>query len=270
MDPGGHETQLAAPAVAADLYDQSYYLEWCAGYPEWAASGGAEASALYAGSLEKAGFRAGEVVVDLGCGRGELLAEAVDRGAPRAIGVEYSEAALALARTTLHKRGVEGRAEVLHADARAIPVPDGTADLVTMLDVVEHLTPEELDRTLAEVLRITRPGGRVLVHTLPNRLIYDVTYRAQRMLTPDRLRSWPKDPRIDLERLMHVNEQTRRSLAAALGRAGFADVSVAHGLWIHDNFVPDERARGLYRRLAAHRPTRALGAADLWGRGRRP
>ena len=151
-----------------------------------------------------------------------------------------------------------------------MPVQDATADLVTLLDVVEHLSPDELDRALRESLRILRPGGRLLVHTLPNRLIYDVTYRWQRRLLPWRLRRWPADPRVELERVMHVNEQTRRSLLAAIRRAGFADASVEHGQWIHDGFVPDERARRLYRRLAKLPVTRALGAADLWGQGRRP
>jgi hypothetical protein len=46
-------------------------------------------------------------------------------------------------------------------------------------------------------------------------------------------------------------------------------VRVAPGRWIHDGFVPDERARGLYRRLAGFPLTRRLGAADLWATARR-
>jgi cyclopropane fatty-acyl-phospholipid synthase-like methyltransferase len=38
-----------------------------------------------------------------------------------------------------------------------------------MLDVVEHLTPTELDRTLAQARRILAPGGRLYIHTFPNR-----------------------------------------------------------------------------------------------------
>lgn len=121
--------------------------------------------------------------------------------------------------------------------------------------------------TLLDV--VPRPGGRILVHTLPNRLIYDVTYRLQRHLVPGRSSRWPRDPRVELEWLMHVNEQTRRSLAASLRRAGFAGVAVTHGEWIHDAFVPDERPRRLLRRLASHRLTRPLGAVDLWGEARR-
>lgn len=252
---------LEPPRVPASAYDEAYYREACHGYEEWAASEGAELAPLYAGSLGKAELESGETVVDIGTGRGELLAAAVEAGASRAVGVEYSADAVGLAQRTLAAHGVEERASVIHADARAIPLEDASADLVTLLDVVEHLTPAELARTLGEARRLLRPGGRVLVHTMPNRLVYSVTYRAQRLLH----RGWPADPRNHHERLMHVNEQTPRGLRRSLADAGFADVRVELGDWIYTDFVPTERGRVLYHRLAAHRLTGALGRADLWG-----
>ena len=266
----GKGRALAPPKVAPDVYDESYYLHSCAGAEEWRESGGAGAGGYYMGCLSRAGFTAGEVVVDIGCGRGELVAVALELGAARAIGVEYSDDAIRLAHQTLAAHGQQECGEIIHADARAVPVEDATADLVTLLDVVEHLDPIELDAALGEALRILRPGGRCVIHTLPNRLIYDVTYRVQRRLVPGRARRWPADPRNEFERSMHVNEQTRRSLLAAVRRAGFDQASASHGQWIHDAFVPDERARRLYKRLASVGLTRALGAADLWAAGRRP
>lgn len=263
-------SRLPAPAVPPEAYDEDYYRRACAGFEEWTRSEGGEVGAMYAGSLAIAGLAPGEVVVDVGTGRGELLAVAVQQGAARAIGIEYSPAAVRLARHTLAVQGVGERAEVLEADSRAMPLPDGCADLVTMLDVVEHLAPAELDATLREVRRVLRPGGRVLVHTLPSRTLYSVTYRLQRLLVPGRRRRWPADPRNDFERRMHVNEQTVTSLRRALRRAGFPDATAHPGEWVHADFVPDERARRLYRRLASHRLTARLGAADVWGHARRP
>jgi ubiquinone/menaquinone biosynthesis C-methylase UbiE len=261
---------LDAPVVAPETYDEDYYTHVCAGAEEWRESRGARDSGYYGGSLRRAGFEPGQVVVDLGCGRGELVAVAAEQGAAHAIGIEYSEDAIRLARRTFAAHGIEERAAILHADTRALPIADRTADLVTLLDLVEHLAPSELDATLAESFRILKPGGRVFVHTLPNRLIYDVTYRLQRRLVPGRARRWPADPRNRYEHSMHVNEQSRRALVSTLRRAGFEDSSVRYGQWIHNGFVPDERPRRLYRRLARHRLTRPLGAADLWGEGRRP
>jgi ubiquinone/menaquinone biosynthesis C-methylase UbiE len=261
---------IPPPSVPASFYDTDYYSHWCAGFDEWNSSEGAGAAALYQGSLQRARLQPGEVVIDLGTGRGELLAVAVEMGAARAIGVEYSLEALAFAQRTLAAHAMSGRAAVMAADTRRLPLHDALADLVVMLDIVEHLSPAELHLTLTEALRVLRPGARVFVHTMPTKTIYDVTYRFQRLAVPGRRKHWPADPRVELERVMHINEQTKRSLTRSLTRAGFSDVRVERGAWIHTDFVPDEEGKQLYRRLAAYRLTAGLGIADLWAEATRP
>jgi SAM-dependent methyltransferase len=243
---------LPPPAVPPDLYDEGYYRTACAGFDVWEAGG---VDPLYPGMLAIAEFQAGETLVDVGTGRGELLAVALEQGAARAIGVEYSADALALAQSS--------GGELLLADARSIPLEDGLADLVTLLDVAEHLAPGELERTLAEARRLLRPGGRLLVHTFPTRTYYAVTYRLLRFGR----RSWPRDPRNAWEHAMHVNEQTARGLRRAL--RDFSDVRVWPGPMVHDGVLPGERARRLVR-VGASRPlTRWLCAADLFATARR-
>ncbi|MGH2760932.1 MAG: SAM-dependent methyltransferase [Actinomycetota bacterium] len=262
---------LPTPLVPPGVYTEEYYRKWCAGYAEWTASEGASVAGIYPGILHLARMAPGDFLVDIGTGRGELLAVAVEAGAGRAVGVEYAPAAVSMAEQTLDIHGVRDKAEVILADARSVPLPDGVADLVTMVDVVEHLSPEELHRSLTEARRLLKPGGRLFVHTMPNRLIYDVTYRVQRLLRPGRRRSWPKDPRLHhYEHVMHVNEQTRSSLRRYLRRAGFHPVRVWLGEWIYTDFVPDERARRLYARLAATPFTKRFGTADLFAEGSRP
>jgi ubiquinone/menaquinone biosynthesis C-methylase UbiE len=257
--------ELPPPEVSQAAYDEPYYLHACAGYDEWRSSGGQQVAGRYPGVLALAGLQAGETLVDIGAGRGELIVCAGELGAS-AVGIEYSEAALALAERTLAAHGNPAGVSMLAADARALPLEDASADLVTMLDVIEHLTVAEQVAALTEVRRILRPGGRVLIHTMPNRLIYDVTYRLQRAWHPGRRRRWPRDPRNDYERQMHVGEQTARSLRARLTEAGLARVDVRHGEMIYVGHVPDERAHLLYHRLAARRITARFGRNDLWGR----
>jgi cyclopropane fatty-acyl-phospholipid synthase-like methyltransferase len=259
---------LPAPAVAPDAYDEAYYLNMCLGYEEWRRSDGAEMAGLYPGVLDRAMLRPGELLVDIGAGRGELVVAAAERGG-RAVGVEYSQAAIDLARRTLAAHGEPPGAEVLLADARELPLPDREADLVTMIDVIEHLDSSEQAQVLREAHRVLAPGGRILIHTLPNRLIYDVTYRIQRALTPRRRRAWPRDPRHGFEHELHVGEQSARSLRRSLRSAGFEAVDVRHGEMIYAEFVPDRRARATYYRLAAHRLSAPLGSADLWASARR-
>lgn len=266
----GEGDQLPPTVVPAGLYDDDYYLTTCGGSEEWRSSGGAAVAGVYAGSLRRAGLKAGEVIVDIGTGRGELLAVAVESGADRAIGIEYSPAAAGLAWETIHVHGVTDRAEVVLADARRIPLEDGTADLVTMLDVVEHLAPAELDRTLAEARRLLRSGGRILVHTFPSRTIYDVTYRLQRLAYRSRRRTWPAQPRVEYEVLMHVNEQTVTSLRRALRRAGFSRGQAQLGAWIYTDFVPEEKAKKLYHQLARVPFLARCGVSNIWGEGIKP
>ncbi len=261
---------LPEPAVSREEYDREYYLRCCAGADQWRESGGRTPSGIYKGVLAKAGLRFGETVVDIGTGRGELVVVAVEQGAARATGVDYSPAAVELAEETLAAHEVGDRASVVLADARAIPLPDGQADLVTLVDVVEHLSPAELEVTLSEALRLLKPGGRLFIHTMPNRLIYDVTYRLQRALWPPRWKTWPAEPRTEVERTMHVNEQTVRSMCRTLRKAGFDQVRGEHGRWIHTSFVPSERARWLYPLLARWRLTAPLGACDLFAQAVKP
>ncbi len=265
----GQSAASSAPLVSPAVYDTEYFLHRCAGAEPWRASAGRERDPLYDGCLRLAGLRPGEALLDVGTGRGELLAAAVQMGARRAVGVEYSPAAVSLGHATLASSGVQDRAEVRLADARALPFGDGEFDLVTLLDVVEHLGPDELAAALAEARRVLAPGGRVFIHTFPARTLYELTYRLQRASRPGRRRRWPRDPRNELEHAMHVGEQTVGSLRRGLVQAGFTGVRAWPGEWMYTDFVPDEDARRLYYRLARLPWLRRFGAADLWAQAYR-
>ena len=205
-----------------------------------------------------------------GAARGELVALAAADGAARAIGLDYADSAIAMARETLAVHEVTDRAEVHLVDARRSPVDDAVADLVTLVDVVEHLSPDELHQTLLECRRMLRPGGRVFVHTMPNRTIYTATWPVLRAAARLRGHRWPADPRNDAERAMHVNEQTLRSLRRALRAAGFGDVRVELGQWVHTEHLPAGRGTRAVQRLARAPGLRRFGVADLFGTGTAP
>jgi SAM-dependent methyltransferase len=94
-------------------------------------------------------------VVDIGCGSGRNLM-VLRTYADRVMGLDRSTAALQLAAA----RGLA----VARADAQALPFGNGSADLLTAFDVLEHLDDDM--RALAEFHRVLRPGGLILL-TVP-------------------------------------------------------------------------------------------------------
>jgi SAM-dependent methyltransferase len=97
---------------------------------------------------------AGRVLLDLGCGSGYWLPGYCDEAA-KVIGVEPDPTLLSLARRR------PGGARLLHGSAEHIPLPDETVDVAHAR--FAYLFPPGRDRGLAEVLRILRPGGTLVV-----------------------------------------------------------------------------------------------------------
>ena len=106
------------------------------------------------------GFAGPAVIVDVGCGDGSALAVAAGQNpAHRFAGIDWSGDALRRARAlglTVLRAGVA---------ARSLPVADGAADVVIMSELIEHLV--DPDGAVAEVRRVLRPGGSLLLST-PN------------------------------------------------------------------------------------------------------
>ncbi len=210
-----------ARPVPSDLYDQTYFLSACEGYEEFTASEGRELSRRLQAAFAVSGIEPGMCILDVGCGRGEILRHCTHLGA-EAHGIDYAATAVAMSRLVL----VGGEAAgVYQADAKWLPFADETFDRVLLYDLVEHLHPWELEQALRNVWRVLRPNGRLIVHTAPNvwydRYAYPVV-RWVRMLMGQGS-NYPRDPRaiIPANVHVHVNEQSLQSLRRVLRRNGF-------------------------------------------------
>jgi SAM-dependent methyltransferase len=209
-------------SVRPERYDEAYFLGACEGYETYIASEGAHLSRRLKQAFEVAGVAPGMRVLDVACGRGEILRHCAELGA-QAYGVDYAPVAVRMAQTSMNAD--QERAGVYLANARWLPFPAASFDRVLMFDLVEHLHPWELDQALAEARRVLRPDGQLIIHTAPNvwydRYAYPLV-RLVRMLMGQRAR-YPKNPRaiIPANLDVHVNEQSALSLWRVLLRAGF-------------------------------------------------
>ena len=126
---------------------------------EWWRSGGdfeilhwlAEARA----ALVPPATRPGAVLVDAGCGGGLLTPHVRHRGY-RIVGVDLGRAGL----EHCAARGVDA----VLGDVTALPLASGSADVVVAGEILEHVT--DLPGTVAELCRVLRPGGLVVLDTV--------------------------------------------------------------------------------------------------------
>jgi ubiquinone/menaquinone biosynthesis C-methylase UbiE len=104
---------------------------------------------------------AGKDVLDAACGVGygvEILAAA---GAKSVSGIDLDPEAVATAK----ERFGEHAAALVEGDLRELPFEDDSFDVVTSFETIEHM--EEGERALAEMRRVLRPGGLLIVSS-PN------------------------------------------------------------------------------------------------------
>lgn len=157
----------------------------------------------------RARLPAGARALDVGCGAAPGLRYLRARGIV-AVGCDVSAAALAAAQQSL-----PGARLVRCEIERSLPFASGQFDLVLMSEIVEHVLA--LPAVLAEVRRVLRPGGAVVL-TTPN--LWDVRRLVGALGGP----TWTGDTDPT-----HVNLQSPRTLRQHLEAAGFDRVRLRAG-----------------------------------------
>ena len=254
--------------ISPDVYDEEYFLSaTCEGADEYHAGRGL--SALKRRQVALLAPRPGMRILDVGCGRGEVLLACARAGA-RVAGIDYSAAAIRISRDTLSS---VPDAELEAQSATRLPWPDADFDAVLCGDVIEHVIPADAGAMLREVRRVLRPGGRLVVHTAPNRLFLRVTWPLARWplraaghgATVRRFDDW-----VAASKRYHPRELTLHGLRRALRRAGFARPRVWVGPVLREgghHTVEDLGTSVFMRaglRVADLRALRILTGNDLW------
>ena len=275
---------VAKPPSSADsdrLYDREYFLKYCEGCTILDAFDGTNPPLRLRVSFERANPRQGERVLDVGCGRGELSFYAAYKGL-RVWGVDYSADAISMAE--------EIKQRLLRPECQTVEFrltrdwssefPPESFDIVFLCDVVEHVYPHELDEMLQTAYRYLVPGGRLIIHTHPNRFIGGATRALirNRFLQATVFKLYARllgmrslNPNVAD---VHVNEQSLGTLGAAMAKTSFQ-----YRVW-SEHFIAPEQKRSLptlIRKIVffgwpftAVWPLSIIFANDLWAVGVKP
>lgn len=176
-------------------------------------------------------LRAGMDLLDVGCGPASITADLAERVAPgRVVALDAAAGALEAARATLRERRLSEQVEVTSGDVMALPFEDASFDVVHAHQVLQHLADPV--GALAEMRRVTRPGGIVAVR--------DAVYSAM---------TWFPEP-AGMEQWRSVYMATARAnggepnagsrLLSWARAAGFADASASASTWCYA--TPADRA----------------------------
>ena len=224
---GASTAQLGLPA---DYYERINAVE----RSHWWHRGMREIARALLGERLHRGAR----LLDAGCGTGGFLAWAGEAGSFSSLaGADIAGEAVAFA-----------RAQVPAADLRvapldAMPWADGSFDLVACNDVLQHVPASRLEDAIAELRRLTAPGGAVLARTggaLREREERD----DWRIFSARGLRELLERGGLRCERVTYAN-LAGSLVATARGRAPRAPSEERHGI------PPARRARPRDPRFAA-------------------
>jgi len=169
-------------------------------------------------------IKAGERVLDLGCGAGRHAFEAYRRGA-RVVAADLDVKELPPVNAMFGAMRLEGEAAppagaaAVSADATNLPFPDGSFDAVIAAEILEHLPNDAA--ALSEIARVVRPGGSVAVTVpawLPERICWALS------------REYHEVPG------GHVRIFTQAELTAKVRAAGLIPTGSHHAHGLHSAF----------------------------------
>lgn len=224
--------------LPSTLYTEEYFLTACEGYDVFLESEGQHLSRRLQDAFAVADVKPGMRVLDVGCGRGEIIRHCMRLGI-EVHGIDYAEVATLMTRDVIDSERDTSRDEgaekflgagVCRSDAKHLPFPSDYFDRVLMFDVVEHLHPWELRASMMDIRRVLKQDGQVIIHTAPNRWYDAYAYpwvRRFRTLMGQG-QAYPRDPRAitPVNQDVHVNEQDILSMRRTLQDVGFRKIKV--------------------------------------------
>lgn len=116
-------------------------------------------------------------ILDIATGTGDLAIALADSEAEKIVGLDISAGMLKVGEAKIKKKNLDERIEMVQADSEKLPYSDNSFDAVTVAFGVRNF--ETLDKGLAEIYRVLRPGGVfvVLETSVPTRFPFKQGYK---------------------------------------------------------------------------------------------
>lgn len=165
--------------------------------------------------LAPADLKAGQTVLDYGCGPGGLAVELARRAGStgHVYGVDLNEEFVAWAQLALAQAGFAATSTVYHVTNDTIPLPDASVDRLICKNVMEYVP--DVAATLAEFRRVVKPGG--LAHIIDS----DWGMLVVEPLGPQKLGEL-----FEAAKLAYHTPHIGRILYGAMKKAGFSKITV--------------------------------------------
>jgi cyclopropane fatty-acyl-phospholipid synthase-like methyltransferase len=114
--------------------------------------------------VDRVGLGPRQRLLDVGCGTGAPAARAAERIGCSVVGVTVSGAQVTRAARRARGPQLEGRLSFLMSDALGLPFPDASFDGAWAMESIFHASDRE--GALREIVRVLRPGGRLVLSDL--------------------------------------------------------------------------------------------------------
>ena len=229
-------------------YDEEYYLtKMTPGFRRhFAINKGRKLVPHRMNDLDFVKIRSGMKLLDLGCGRGELVMFCGSKGI-NSYGVEYSEAGLQLGKKCCRAFYSDEELKNIHlirASVTDLPFPDSYFDRVMSWEVMEHLYLWQLEQFFKEIFRVLKKDGIAVLDTSPNEWYQYKAYRFMKpfiqLFQPRRRLPTVDEIRSNDLKTGHLNLLNPVSLKKNLNKGGFT-------CRIHLLRRNEFRAIGIYR-----------------------
>ncbi len=169
-----------------------------------------------------------DTLLDMGCGNGRHLLEALERGL-EVYGIDASIELLHIC-----KKKLDDKAELVRADVKSLPFECGSFDNIIYIATIHHLKQDRVD-SLKEARKVLKEGGKILVSSWARELDrWDLEDDEQDLIVP-----WHREDGEIIDRFYHLYHLDE--LSEDVRKSGLKVIEAFHSKG--NNYVKAEKVR---------------------------